>query len=240
LTVRKVTKHQPAFLDVTRKDSIEHAYKEVHTRTAELDAIVHLAGMSAFASLIGADAIDTLERIVEVNLLGMARVNGHFFPLLRVPGGRIVHCSSEAGWMTAQPFAGAYYLSKHAVEAYSDSLRRELMFQRISVVVLQPGPFQTRMTDAVRRGFEKARQDNPLYARILTRLRPMMELEFKRTGDPAAFARLVLRVLESRHPRIRYRVGTSWRLALLERLPDGLIDRIYLFLGTRGHRRHRE
>ncbi len=229
----------PLVLDVTLPDSIDHACSEVRAHAAGLDAIVHLAGTTAFAPLIGADAVARIDRFLAVNLLGMARVNQHFFPLLRVPGGRIVHCSSEAGRMTSQPFAGAYYLSKHAVEAYSDSLRRELMFRKISVVVLQPGHFQTQMTDDVRRGYEKSRKDNPFYADMLIRLRPLMEHVFHHAGDPEVFARLVLRVLEARRPRIRYRIGTSWRLALLELLPDSLIDRIYLFLGTRNTRGNR-
>lgn len=234
--LRSLPNLHPVVLDVTRQDSVDRARAEVLTHTDGLDAVVHLAGASAFASLVGTDAAEKLEHILSINVMGMARVNQTFFQLLQARGGRIIHCSSEAGWMTPQPFAGAYYLSKHAVEAYSDSLRRELMFLGMSVVVLQPGHFRTNMSNAVRAGFEQTRKDNPLYAAVLTRLRPWMERELDRSGDLDAFARLVQKVLETRRPRIRYRIGTSRWLTLLELLPDRLVDRLYLYLGTRGHR----
>ena len=40
-------------------------------------------------------------------------------------------------------------MSKHAIEAYSDSLRRELTFLDIPVIKIQPGPFRTEMVESI-------------------------------------------------------------------------------------------
>ena len=49
------------------------------------------------------------QKLLDINVMGMVRVNRIFFDLVLAGGGRIIHCSSEAGWMTAQPFAAPYY-----------------------------------------------------------------------------------------------------------------------------------
>jgi len=60
--------------------------------------------------------------------------------------GRIVNISSVAGRI-APPFVGDYAMSKHALEAFSDSLRRELTIYGIDVVVIGPGAIATPIWD---------------------------------------------------------------------------------------------
>jgi NADP-dependent 3-hydroxy acid dehydrogenase YdfG len=55
-----------------------------------------------------------------------------------VKQGRIVWISSIAGCLT-QPKEGAYAASKHAVEAFADALRQELMYHQVSVSLIEPG-----------------------------------------------------------------------------------------------------
>ena len=66
------------------------------------------------------------------------------FELVRAGGGRIVNISSEAGRFRAGLTSGPYSMSKHAIEAYSDALRQELMFLGIPVIVIEPGAFRLR------------------------------------------------------------------------------------------------
>ncbi|GAB5015436.1 hypothetical protein MAHJHV65_20050 [Mycobacterium avium subsp. hominissuis] len=42
-----------------------------------------------------------------------------------------------------------YALTKHAIEAYGDALRRELSHVGIPVTIIQPGPFRTTMTGSI-------------------------------------------------------------------------------------------
>lgn len=223
-------------MDITRQESVDEACAGIRLRTDTLDAVVHFAGMSAFGSMVEPESVDQVRRLLDVNVIGMVRVNQVFFPMVLHGHGRIILCSSEAGWMTPQPFAGAYFLSKHALETYSDSLRREVMFMGIPVVKIQPGFHRTRMTDSVLRGYDEAVRSSAWFSRILKRMKPLMMHELTRRNRTDRLARVVLRAMESRHPRIRYRVGTGFLLRLLELLPGSGVDRLYRILAGRDGR----
>ncbi len=60
--------------------------------------------------------------------------------------GRIVFVSSVLGFVAAR-FRGAYVASKYAVEGYADTLRLELEGGGIHVVLIQPGPIESRFRD---------------------------------------------------------------------------------------------
>ena len=44
------------------------------------------------------------------------------------------------------PFVSAYSITKYGVEAFSDALRREMYPWRVKVSILEPGAFQTNMS----------------------------------------------------------------------------------------------
>ena len=217
----------PLHMDITQQASVNAALDTVRSQTDRLDAIAHFAGLSAFTPLVEGDSVEQIERLLSVNVTGAARVNRAFFELIHKAGGRIVHCTSESGWMTPQPFAGPYVLSKYAMEAYNDSLRRELMFLNIPVIKIQPGSYETKLTGQVSAGFDRTLASTRYFHDVLTKMKPMMAMELNQKNDPARLTRKVLRALEAKRPRIRYRVGTGKMLALLEFLPQKAIDRLY-------------
>lgn len=221
----------PLRLDVTSQPSVDAAKEVVLRRTDSLDAIVNLAGLTAFSSLVEGEAVPLIERLLAVNVTGTARINRSFFDLVLAGRGRIVNCSSESGWMKPTPFAGPYVLSKHAVEAYSDSLRRELMFLGIPVIKLQPGSFDTHITGEVRRYYEASLAGTAYYRGLLTRMKPLMTMELGHRNDVRRLALVLRKALESRRPRLFYRVGTGKLLALLEFFPDRAVDALYRLVG---------
>lgn len=44
------------------------------------------------------------------------------------------------------PFVSAYSITKYGVEAFSDALRREMYLWGVKVSILEPGTFQTNMS----------------------------------------------------------------------------------------------
>ena len=213
--------------DVTDDQSVQAAKAAVLAHTQSLAAVVNLAGLTAVCSMVEGDCLPRTERLLAVNVMGMARTNRVFFDMVQAGHGRIINCSSEAGWMAAQPFAAPYYLCKHAVEAYSDSLRRELMFVGVPVVKLQPGAFRTGMLDAVSDGFARVQAETRLYGDVLARMKPLMSHELQRCSDPQKLARVLVRAVEARRPKLAYRVGTGKMLAMLSLLPASWVDGIY-------------
>lgn len=217
----------PVELDVTSEESIENVYRTVRSHTYTLDAVVNFAGIHTFTSLVEGNCVREIEKMLNVNVMGMVRVNKRFFEMIRIGHGRIVNCSSESGWMTPQPFNGPYTMTKYAVEAYNDSLRRELMYLDIPVIKLQPGSFKTQLTNKIYRDFDAAIESTNYFRNILTTMKPMMTMELGLDHDPKKLARKLLLALTAKLPRTKYKVCTGKLLMTLELLPDKVVDVAY-------------
>lgn len=228
----------PVTVDITVQESVNAAHIMVQSFTDTLDAIVNFAGLTYFTSLIESNSVDAIEKLLRVNVMGTARVNRTFFEMIYKGCGRIINCSSESGWMTPQPFAGPYVLSKYAVEAYNDCLRRELMFLSIPVIKIQPGSYETQLTQQVSTYFDKTVNETKYYKEILTKMKPLMTMELNHKNDPRHLVKTVIKAMESKHPKLQYRVGTGKRLLMLELLPEKWIDKVYrLILKSRNNRK---
>jgi len=225
--LKGLTNIVPSKVDITNQESIDSVYEMVQSYTDTLDAIVNFAGMTYFTSLIEGDCVEAIDKLLKVNVIGTARVNRTFFEMIYKGHGRIINCSSESGWMTPQPFAGPYVLSKYAVEAYNDCLRRELMFLNIPVIKIQPGSFETRLTKQVNEYFEKTVNETKYYKEILTKMKPLMTMELNQKNDPRNLVKILIKAMESKHPKLQYRVGTGKLLLMLELLPEKCVDKAY-------------
>ena len=224
--IRETTYAHPLEMDVINQESIDKAFEVVSKETNHLDAIINFCGIQKMSSLIEGD-IDIIKQSLDVNLMGMVRVNKTFFPLIKQCNGRIINCSSECGWMTPQPFNGSYTLSKYAVEAYNDSLRRELMFLNIPVIKIQPGSFKTAMHAKTLDSFDKLMNSTVLYKDVLEKMKGMMIIELKMANDPEALIKAVMAAVNDRNPRQKYRVKNSPILGVIEVMHPMTVDRLY-------------
>ena len=142
------------------------------------------------------------------------------------PRGRIVNISSVSGKI-AYPFMGAYAASKHALEAISDALRRELMLYGIDVIVIEPGTTATAIIDKASSGVEQYAATD--YGPMLQKMTGDAIDERRQTAIPVAkVAATIVEALENPRPKTRYAVPRKWLTGwLLPRiLPDRLLDRI--------------
>lgn len=215
----------PIEIDVTDAAAVARAMAEVRRHTDGLDGVVNFAGILVVGSLIEVAEAD-LARILDINLMGTVRVNQAAFDLVRARSGRIVNISSETGWQTAAPFNGPYAISKHAIEAYSDALRREAALLGVTVVKVQPGPFRTDMTGGIERAFARAAADSHHFGRLLTRMGRLADRENRKAHDPADLATVVERALVDDRPQIAYSVRPDRMRSGLERLPKRAADRL--------------
>lgn len=224
--IKETTYCHPLKMDVVDQDSINAAFEEVSGVTDHLNAIINFSGIQKMSSLIEGD-INIIKQSLDVNLLGMARVNKTFFPLIKKCNGRIINCSSECGWMTPQPFNGSYTLSKYAVEAYNDSLRRELMFLDIPVIKIQPGSFKTAMHGKTLDSFDKLINSTDMYRDVLEKMKGMMLIELKMANEPDALIKAVMKAVNDPHPRQKYRVKNSPLLGAIEVMHPMTVDKLY-------------
>lgn len=222
----------PININITDSDSIKNAVSKVSEFTDKLDAVINFAGILYMGSVIENDE-KLMERILRINLLGMYMVNKYFFPLIKAGKGRIINISSEIGWLSAQPFNAFYGTSKHAVEAYNDSLRRELLFMNIPVIKINPGSFKTEMHGVAEKNFRKMLDNTVYYKDVIRKMEPLMIGELKHAKAPSILAKTVYKAFIARVPKLSYKVNTSRKLRLLSMLPERMQDYIYKITFTK-------
>jgi NAD(P)-dependent dehydrogenase (short-subunit alcohol dehydrogenase family) len=221
---------RPLILDVTDADSIDGARDEVAER--ELAALVNNAGV-AVAGPLEFVPVDELRYQLEVNVVGQVAVTQAFLPALRRGRGRIVNISSIGG-RVALPMAGPYAASKFALEAISDSLRREVRSHGVDVVVIEPGGIKTPIWEKGGAKADALRARMPpeaegLYGELIGAVRAETEkIATERGLPPSAVAEVVGEALTARRPRARYLVGRDAKLraALSRVIPDRVLDRL--------------
>lgn len=128
-------------LDVTIQSDIDSAVQTVINEGHGLYAIVNNAGVGLMAPLIELEEKD-LDFIFDVNVYGPYRITKAFTPLLIESKGRVINIGSIAGVQT-RSFYGPYSMSKHALEAFTDTLAIELAKFDIKVSIIDPGGFNS-------------------------------------------------------------------------------------------------
>jgi len=216
----------PIVMDVTNEDSIKETFKLISGQTGHLDAVIHMAGIIKVGS-IAERPISDLKKVLEINLFGVYRVNKQFIPLLLERKGRIINLSSEVGKQTSAPFNGIYSISKHALEAYSDALRRELNFLGIKVIKIQPGPFKTNMTKNAEKLFIEAERSSIYFKRNLTKGISYLPKVYTNAHDPVYVAKTIKRALESANPKTAYSIKVDLTRSILNVLPVKWTDKLY-------------
>jgi NAD(P)-dependent dehydrogenase (short-subunit alcohol dehydrogenase family) len=222
---------EPVTLDVTDEASISAALERVGGASPEgLAGLVNNAGIAVTGPLEFLP-LERVRRQLEVNLIGQLAVTQAALEPLRRARGRIVNMSSVGG-RTALPFVGPYAASKYALEALSDSLRRELRRWSVDVVLIEPGAIATPIWDKGDSEAAALRDQLPpraheLYGSSLDRLQRLARERGEGGLPPERVAATVLRALTARRPRARYVIGREARMQilLLGLLPDRAGDR---------------
>jgi NAD(P)-dependent dehydrogenase (short-subunit alcohol dehydrogenase family) len=131
--------------DLADRQATERAVAELVERAGGgLDGVFTAAGIDACGPL-GDVPADEWERVVQVNLLGTARVVRAALPYLERSGGTVVTCASTLG-LKALPDATAYCASKFGVIGFTHALAAETR-GRVGVTLLIPGGMRTAFFD---------------------------------------------------------------------------------------------
>jgi NAD(P)-dependent dehydrogenase (short-subunit alcohol dehydrogenase family) len=130
-------------IDVTKQDQIDAAVALIEKQGRGLWGVVNNAGVSVQGPLIEVPESD-LQFILDVNVMGVYRITKAFAPMIIQAKGRIVNISSISGVLTAYGY-GPYSISKHAVEAYTDTLADEMWDFGVRVSAIEPGNYKSKI-----------------------------------------------------------------------------------------------
>jgi NAD(P)-dependent dehydrogenase (short-subunit alcohol dehydrogenase family) len=188
---------QSVRLDVTVQEDIDNAVEAVNDGGRGLFGVVNNAGVGVLATATGMPEED-LHFTFDVNVLGPYRVTKAFAPLIIESQGRITTIGSISGILSGRTSA-SYSMSKHAVEAYTDSLALEMADHGVAVSVVEPGNYQSRIRYKV---VEDAKAKG-VSGEELEGLEKWASTEWK---DPIEVAFAVRQFLVEENPKRRYMV----------------------------------
>ncbi len=199
-------------LDVTVQSEIDAAVELIGGEGRGLYGLVNNAGVVVVGPLIEMPERD-MSFQMDVNLLGPFRVTKALAPLLIESQGRIMNTSSLSGTVSGA-FLGAYSMSKHGVEAYTDALAAELTPFGVAVAAVEPGNYRSEIVLSMRERMEAAgyTAEGSRYSRS------MLEVfggpaDRSNLPEPDEVANAVLTFMSTDTPRRRYLVVPNQREA---------------------------
>lgn len=217
-------------LDLSEPARVDEAVEEIRSFGLPLRGLVNNAGASR-AGAIEDLSMQSVREVLQVNLLGPVQLTRALLPDLRSGNGRIVNIGSGEAFL-ATPLNAPYCMAKHALEAFSESLRLEVARSGVAVSVVSPGQTETPILEKARASFrELSSQTSEPYRHLVA---PRARMAERPGAPPSRVADAVARAVSSTKPRSRYFVGSDSRGAyLLGRVMPGTLRQRFMraFLG---------
>lgn len=196
--------------DLNDAASIATAVSETLSLTHNrLAAVFHNAAFGLPGALEDI-SLEALRHQFETNVFGTHELNRQLIAHFRQQGhGRIILNSSVLGF-AAMAYRGAYNMSKYAIEGMADTLRLELYNTNIDVILIEPGPIESRFRANAYAAFQQWVDTSQSYHKAQYQ---GMIARLQKEGAAAPFtlpaeavAQVVEQALICRRPKARYRV----------------------------------
>ena len=201
-------------LDVTIQADIDAAVETISSGGLGLYGIVNNAGVGVMGLLAETDESE-LDFVFDINVYGPYRIVKAFASMIIDSKGRISNISSMAG-IFSPPTYGVYSMSKHALEAFSDSLVFEMGTVGVRVSVVEPGPYRSKAVASMckRRRDQGYDPTGSLFPDLAKELAGLCAGDSNyKFPEPDVVADAVLHALFSEHPNERYLAVTDQRHA---------------------------
>ena len=138
--------------DITDPEVASGAVQDTVDRLGRLDILINNAGIMLLGTALHTTT-DQWDRMIALNVSALVHVTHAAVPYLinaaatsprRVAD--IVNVSSTAG-RVARPASSVYNLTKFGLNGFTESLRQELLEERVRVSVIEPGTVDTELVD---------------------------------------------------------------------------------------------
>ena len=142
---------------------------------------------------------------METNFFGVLRLCRTVLPWMRKQNEGLIINTSSIGGLLGLPFRGAYSASKFAVEGLTEALSMEVKPFNIRVCLVEPGDFST---DIGRNRSDASLPPKSPYKDICTVLGQLATIQVEEAPSPEKMGPLIHSIIEARHPRLRYKIGS--------------------------------
>jgi short-subunit dehydrogenase len=210
-------------LDVTNPRSILGCVEEILKKTQKIDVLINNAGVGITGAMEEIP-ITEIKTNFETNLFGPIGMINAVLPNMRSQkSGLIINITSIAGYM-GLPFRGVYSASKGAFELITEAYRMELKTFGIQMTNVAPGDFSTNI--AAGRYHAPLLEHSP-YKETYGATLELLNDHVNSGEDPIILAKVVHRIIETKHPKIHYKVGAflqKFSIVLKRILPDKVFE----------------
>ncbi len=198
-------------LDITEFDSLPGAVEAIVRDHKRIDVLVNNAGFSV-AGFAEDMTLAELRQQLETNFFGNVAMTKAVLPVMRAQkSGHIITVTSVAG-LLGQPMLSAYSASKYALEGWSESLRIETHSLGIRVSLVEPGAFDTDIWErnvVIAKGALDPASPNKERSQ---RFAEFVKSSAKQRRDAREVAKLIVRIAQDPHPKLRYLIGGDAKL----------------------------
>ena len=192
-------------LDVTSQEDVDAAVALIRKEGRGLWGLVNNAGVATSGTVAETEDSD-LDFVLNVNVNGVVRVTRGFTPLIVESKGRIVTTGSISG-ILSRAGGSAYSMSKHAMEAFVDSLAGEMAPVGVQVSLIEPGSYKSRIrrTTVARIAANIESAGGEVSDEVRERMKQSAEREVT-LNEPDAVSDAAMHALFAETPRRRYMV----------------------------------
>lgn len=214
-------------LDVNDANTITKAVEEVIHKEGRIDVLINNAGMG-ITGPIEDTPTDEMRRVFDTNLFGAIDVAKAVLPTMRKQQrGVIINVTSIAGYM-GLPYRGMYSATKGALEIVTEALSMEVKQFGIKVANVAPGDFATSIASG---RYHTPVYDESAYKEQYQMNLDLMDAHVDEGGDPIEMAKAVHKIIESKNPKLHYKVGAfmqKFSIVLKRILPDRMYEKLLM------------
>jgi NAD(P)-dependent dehydrogenase (short-subunit alcohol dehydrogenase family) len=190
-------------LDVRDSNSVLKFVDEVIAIAGKIDVLINNAGVG-ITGPIEEIPEEEIKGVFETNFFGPVRLIKAVLPQMRKQkSGLIINVTSIAAYM-GLPYRGFYSASKAALEVTTEALRMETQQFGIEMTNVAPGDFATNIAAG---RYHAPLQENSPYRKAYGDTLELMNAHVDAGKDPFEMAKAVHKIIESKKPKVRYRVG---------------------------------
>ena len=198
-------------VDVTNEKQVVRAKEKIKNYLGgkSLTALINNAGIATLGPVEFLPTSD-FKKQLDTKILGTFLCTKIFLPLLGTDNntsgkpGRIINISSILGGKIGSPFMSGYCASKHAVEAFSESLRRELKPYGIKVIIVAPGSVSTPIWKEVKKQKDQNRYHKTKYGISFKKILNSLESFDRNSLSMKQLTNIIIQSIEIKNPKIRY------------------------------------
>jgi len=214
-------------MEVTDVDTIQSAVSEVIAKEGRIDVLLNNAGIG-ITGPIEETPHEEILNVFDTNFNGPLHMIKAVLPKMREQqSGLILNITSIAGYM-GLPYRGIYSATKGAMELVTEALRMEVKDFGIQIANLAPGDFATNI--ATGRYHSPVGEDSP-YKTSYSNSLDLINAGVDDGEDPILVAHMVLKIINTKKPKIHYKVGTfmqKFSISLKRMLPDKVYEKLLL------------